>query len=198
MRTHFAYPVEGSFADAAMRCVGVGKCRKTDGGAMCPSYMATGDEQHATRGRARLLFEMLQGEVVTDGFRSEAVQGGARPLPLLQELQERVPDGVDMATYKAEFLAHYYEGRRRPLRSYAFGLINHWCAMAEYVPWLANVFTQVPPFSTWIKVGARRGARAAAARRSRRAVSGGRSSERRSRKPEARSQKDWRPAPSLP
>ena len=52
--THFAYPVEGSFPEAAMRCVGVGKCRKTDGGAMCPSFMATRDEQHATRGRARL------------------------------------------------------------------------------------------------------------------------------------------------
>jgi Fe-S oxidoreductase len=56
-----------------------------------------------------------------------------------------------MATYKAEFLSHYYEGRRRPLRSYAFGLINHWSALAEYVPWLANVFTQTRPFSTWIK-----------------------------------------------
>ena len=74
VRTHFAYPVEGSLADAAMRCVGVGKCRKTDGGAMCPSYMATGDERHTTRGRARLLFEMLQGEVVTEGFRSESVK----------------------------------------------------------------------------------------------------------------------------
>ena len=151
MRTHFAYPVEGSLADAAMRCVGVGKCRKTDGGAMCPSYMATGDEQHTTRGRARLLFEMLQGEVVTEGFRSEAVKKALDLCLSCKSCKTECPTGVDMAAYKAEFLAHYYEGRRRPLRSYAFGLINHWGAMAEYVPWLANFFMKVRPFSSLIK-----------------------------------------------
>ena len=134
-----------------MRCVGVGKCRKTDGGAMCPSYMATGEEQHTTRGRARLLFEMLQGEVVTEGFRSEAVKDALDLCLSCKSCKSECPVGVDMAAYKAEFLAHYYEGRRRPLRSYAFGLINHWGAMAEYAPWLANVFMQVPPFSSLIK-----------------------------------------------
>jgi FAD/FMN-containing dehydrogenase/Fe-S oxidoreductase len=151
VRTHFAYPVEGSLADAAMRCVGVGKCRKTDGGAMCPSYMATGEEQHATRGRARLLFEMLQGEVVTGGFRSEAVKEALDLCLSCKSCKSECPTGVDMAAYKAEFLAHYYEGRRRPLRSYAFGLINHWGAMAEHVPGVANFFMNVPPFSSLIK-----------------------------------------------
>jgi Fe-S oxidoreductase len=151
VRTHFAYPVEGSLADAAMRCVGVGKCRKTDGGAMCPSYMATGDEQHTTRGRARLLFEMLQGEVVTEGFRSEAVKEALDLCLSCKSCKSECPTGVDMAAYKAEFLAHYYDGRRRPLRSYAFGLINHWGAMAEYAPRLANFFMRVPPFSSAIK-----------------------------------------------
>jgi len=149
--THFAYPVEGSLADATLRCVGVGKCRKTDGGAMCPSYMATRDEQHTTRGRARLLFEMLQGEVITDGFRSEAVKDALDLCLSCKSCKTECPTGVDMAAYKAEFLAHYYEGRRRPLRSYAFGLINHWGALAEYAPWLANFFTQVPPFSTVVR-----------------------------------------------
>ena len=151
VHTHFEYPVEGSFADAAMRCVGVGKCRKTDGGAMCPSYMVTADEQHSTRGRARLLYEMLQGDVVTEGFRSEAVKEALDLCLSCKSCKSECPVGVDMAAYKSEFLAHYYEGRRRPLRSYAFGLINHWGALAEYVPWLANVFTQVPPFSAIVR-----------------------------------------------
>jgi FAD/FMN-containing dehydrogenase/Fe-S oxidoreductase len=151
VRTHFAYPVEGSLADAAMRCVGVGKCRKTDGGAMCPSYMATGDEQHTTRGRARLLFEMLQGEVLTEGFRSEAVKDAMDLCLSCKSCKSECPTGVDMAAYKAEFLAHYYDGRRRPLRSYAFGLINHWGAMAEHMPRLANFFMRVPPSSALVK-----------------------------------------------
>ncbi|MEW5981445.1 MAG: FAD-linked oxidase C-terminal domain-containing protein [Acidobacteriota bacterium] len=150
-QTHFAYPVEGSFADAALRCVGVGKCRKTDIGAMCPSFMATHEEQHSTRGRARLLFEMLQGEVVRDGFRSEAVREALDLCLSCKSCKTECPTGVDMAAYKAEFLAHYYEGRRRPLGAYAFGLINHWAVLAERVPWLANLFTQVSPFSTLIK-----------------------------------------------
>jgi FAD/FMN-containing dehydrogenase/Fe-S oxidoreductase len=151
LSTHFAYPLEGSFADAALRCVGVGKCRKTDVGSMCPSYMATGDEQHTTRGRARLLFEMLQGDVVQGGFRNEAVRQALDLCLSCKSCKSECPVGVDMATYKAEFLSHYYEGRRRPLQAYAFGLINHWAAMAEYVPWLANFLTQVPPFNTVIK-----------------------------------------------
>jgi FAD/FMN-containing dehydrogenase/Fe-S oxidoreductase len=151
VRTHFAYPVEGSLADAALRCVGVGKCRKTDGGAMCPSYMATGEERHTTRGRARLLFELLQGEVVTDGFRSEAVKDALDLCLSCKSCKSECPTGVDMAAYKAEFLAHYYEGRRRPLRSYAFGLINHWGAVAERMPRLANAVMAVAPFSAAVK-----------------------------------------------
>ncbi|MGH8932155.1 MAG: hypothetical protein ACRDZO_16425 [Egibacteraceae bacterium] len=73
--THFQYPDdEGSFATATLRCVGVGACRQDQGGTMCPSYMVTRDDEHSTRGRARPLFEMLQGEVVTDGRRNESVR----------------------------------------------------------------------------------------------------------------------------
>ena len=151
VRTHFAYPVEGSFADAAMRCVGVGKCRKTEGGAMCPSYMATGEERHTTRGRARLLFEMLQGDVVTGGFRDEAVKEALDLCLSCKSCKSECPTGIDMAAYKAEFLSHYYEGRRRPLRSYAFGLIDHWGALAEHLPRVANFFITAPPFSPAIK-----------------------------------------------
>jgi FAD/FMN-containing dehydrogenase/Fe-S oxidoreductase len=151
VETHFAFTREGTFTDAATRCVGVGKCRKTDGGAMCPSYMATGEEQHSTRGRARLLFEMMQGEVITDGFRNEAVHEALEGCLSCKSCKTECAVNVDMATYKAEFLSHYYEGRVRPLKSYLFGQINVWASLAEYVPWLANVFTQHRPFSTWIK-----------------------------------------------
>jgi len=151
VEARLGYPVEGSFADAAMRCVGVGKCRKTDIGSMCPSFMVTRDEQHSTRGRARLLYEMLQGEVITDGFRNEAVKDALDLCLSCKSCKSECPVGVDMAAYKAEFLSHYYDGRRRPLRSYAFGLIHRWAALAEYTPWLANFFTRVPPFSTLVK-----------------------------------------------
>jgi ferredoxin len=117
---------------------------------MCPSYGSRRRAAHDAR-RARLLFEMLQGDVVTEGFRSEAVKEALDLCLSCKSCKSECPTGVDMAAYKAEFLAHYYEGRRRPLRSYAFGLINHWGAVAEYVPGLANFFMAVPPFSSAIK-----------------------------------------------
>src|SRR6267142_6824916 len=70
--THFKFlEDQGSFAKAALRCIGLGACRKQAGGSMCPSYMVTLEEEHSTRGRAHMLFEMLQGEVVGNGWRSE-------------------------------------------------------------------------------------------------------------------------------
>jgi len=151
MASRFAYPTEGSFADAAVRCVGVGKCRKTDIGSMCPSFMVTRDEQHSTRGRAHLLFEMMQGEVVRGGFRSPAVYEALDLCLSCKSCKSECPVGVDMAAYKAEFLAHYWERRLRPLRSYAFGFIHRWAALAEYVPTLTNVLTHVRPFSSMVK-----------------------------------------------
>ncbi len=149
--THFSYPIEGDFANAAMRCVGVGKCRKTDGGAMCPSFMVTRDEQHSTRGRARLLFEMMQGEVVRGRFQDEAVKGALDLCLSCKSCKSECPVGVDMATYKAEFLAHYFAGKRRPLRAYVFGLMHRWARLVEYAPWLANMVTQTAPMSSIVK-----------------------------------------------
>ena len=72
--THFKFPGDAfSFAQATERCVGVGKCRREDAGTMCPSYTVTREEMHSTRGRARLLFEMLRGDVIETGWRSKAV-----------------------------------------------------------------------------------------------------------------------------
>jgi len=143
--THFHYPDDGgNFANAALRCVGVGNCRKHGEGTMCPSYMVTRDEQHATRGRARLLFEMLRGEQITEGWASEAVHDALDLCLSCKGCKGECPVQVDMATYKAEFLAHYYEHHRRPRTAYAFGLIQNWARLASHAPSLVNFVSQTP------------------------------------------------------
>jgi Fe-S oxidoreductase/FAD/FMN-containing dehydrogenase len=125
---HFTYPHDGgSFTAAANRCVGVGKCRQHEhpnGAVMCPSYQATMEEEHSTRGRARLLFEMLGGHEdspVTDGWRSGEVRDALDLCLACKGCKSDCPVNVDMATYKAEFLAHHYAGRLRPRAHYALG-----------------------------------------------------------------------------
>ena len=114
-RTHFQFPDDGgSLAKATLRCVGLGECRKHDGGSMCPSYMVTLEEEHSTRGRAHMLFELLQGEVVRDGWKDEHVKRALDLCLSCKACKSECPTNVDMATYRAEFLSHYYEGRRRP------------------------------------------------------------------------------------
>src|SRR5712692_6074218 len=121
--THFKFPDdEGSIALAALRCVGVGKCRRTNGGTMCPSYMVTLEEEYTTRGRARALFEMLQGKVLTGGWRDQHVKEALDLCLACKGCKGDCPVNVDMATYKAEFLSHYYKGRLRPVSAYAMGL----------------------------------------------------------------------------
>lgn len=127
----FGYPHDGGdFSAAVRRCVGVAKCRTASagsgGGVMCPSFRATGEEEHSTRGRARLLHEMLAGEVVTDGWRSEEVRDALDLCLSCKGCRSDCPVGVDMATYKAEFLHHHYEGRRRPAAHYAMGWLPLW------------------------------------------------------------------------
>ena len=143
--THFHFPGDdGHFANAALRCVGVGKCRRENGGVMCPSYRATREEEHSTRGRAHLLWEMTQGEVIRDGWRSEEVKHSLDLCLACKGCKSDCPVAVDVATYKAEFLSHYYEGRVRPRSAYAFGNIDVWARLASHVPGLANLTTQLP------------------------------------------------------
>ncbi|MCP3821871.1 FAD-binding oxidoreductase [Streptomyces sp. A3M-1-3] len=130
----FGYPQDGGdFTAAVRRCVGVAKCRNTDAGAgvMCPSFRATGEEQHSTRGRARLLHEMLAGEVVTDGWRSTEVRDALDLCLSCKGCRSDCPVGVDMATYKAEFLHHHYAGRLRPAAHYAMGRLPQWLRAAS-------------------------------------------------------------------
>src|SRR5690242_13684244 len=151
-KTHFAFPDdEGSFSAATLRCVGVGKCRRMDGGTMCPSYMVTREEEHSTRGRAHLLFELLQGEVLQGGWRDEHVKDALDLCLSCKGCKGDCPVNVDMATYKAEFLSHYYQGRMRPLSAYTMGLIYWWARLACRVPGLANFLTQAPVLSNIAK-----------------------------------------------
>ena len=143
--THFHLKEDrGSFAYAANRCVGAGVCRKHDSGTMCPSYMATREEMHSTRGRSRLLFEMLQGRPLEGGWRNESVKEALDLCLACKGCKGECPVNVDMATYKAEFLSHYYQGRMRPRSAYAFGLMMYWARIAARVPLLANVLAQAP------------------------------------------------------
>ncbi len=153
LKTHFSFTSDKhSFARAALRCVGVGVCRREKGGTMCPSYMVTREEKDSTRGRARMLFEMLNGEVVTRGWKSEEVKDALDLCFSCKGCKGDCPVNVDMATYKAEFLSHYYEGRLRPRHAYAFGWIHIWARLASVAPSLANLFTQLPGLSRIAKL----------------------------------------------
>jgi FAD/FMN-containing dehydrogenase/Fe-S oxidoreductase len=145
VETIFRFPNDdGSLANATLRCVGVGACRKEEAGAMCPSYMATREEKHSTRGRAHLLWELLQGEVLEGGWQNEDVKDALDLCLSCKACKTECPTNVDLATYKAEFLAHYYEGRSRPLYAYAFGMIDRWAQMASRTPRLANALGRFP------------------------------------------------------
>uniref|UniRef100_A0ABX1MYG6 FAD-binding protein n=2 Tax=Aromatoleum buckelii TaxID=200254 RepID=A0ABX1MYG6_9RHOO len=151
VETRFAYTSDnGDFARAMLRCVGVGACRSKKG-VMCPSYMATGEEMHSTRGRAHLLFEMLRGETLTGGWKEPAVKEALDLCLSCKGCKGECPVRVDMATYKAEFFSHYYEGRLRPISAYAFGLIDVWSRAASHAPGVANFFSRTEPFAGFAK-----------------------------------------------
>ncbi|MFF4697303.1 FAD-binding and (Fe-S)-binding domain-containing protein [Streptomyces chattanoogensis] len=146
----FGYPHDkGDFSAAVRRCVGVAKCRNTSTAAgspdvMCPSFRATGEEQHSTRGRARLLHEMLAGEVITDGWRSPEVHEALDLCLSCKGCRSDCPVGVDMATYKAEFLHHHYEGRLRPAAHYSMGRLPQWLYAAAPAAVGVNALARTP------------------------------------------------------
>jgi FAD/FMN-containing dehydrogenase/Fe-S oxidoreductase len=143
--THFQFPNDhGSLAHATLRCVGVGKCRHDTGDVMCPSFRVTRDEEHSTRGRAHLLWEMAKGDVIRDGWRDETVKESLDLCLSCKGCKSDCPVSVDLATYKAEFLSHYHESRLRPRSDYAFANIDIWARLASNVPGLVNLATQLP------------------------------------------------------
>jgi FAD/FMN-containing dehydrogenase/Fe-S oxidoreductase len=151
-QTHFAYAEDnGSFAAANLRCVGVGACRKTDAGTMCPSFMATGEELHSTRGRAHMLWELMQGEILPHQWKNKQVKESLDLCLSCKACKSECPVSVDMATYKAEFLAHHYDGESRPLSHYAFGRIDVFAHLASFAPNLVNTINNAPVVGTLIK-----------------------------------------------
>ena len=155
-RTFFRYPQDGGkFSDgAASRCVGIGKCRGDEGGVMCPSYRVTREEEDSTRGRARLLMEMVRGDVITDGWHSAEVRDALDLCLACKACRKECPVEVDMATYKAEFLAHHYAGRVRPASHYSMGWLPLLARLVTAVPGLAaivNLAGRTPVLSTLAK-----------------------------------------------
>ncbi|HEY9481759.1 MAG TPA: FAD-linked oxidase C-terminal domain-containing protein [Micromonosporaceae bacterium] len=145
--TQFSFPDDGDWSGVPTRCFGVGACRRHDtesGGVMCPSYMVTRDEQHSTRGRMRLLFEMARGETITEGWRSPDVADALDLCLACKGCKSDCPVSVDMATYKSEFLSHHFAGRFRPRSHYSLGWLPLWARLAAPVPWLANAVTHTP------------------------------------------------------
>jgi Fe-S oxidoreductase len=150
--SNFAFTKDnGSFLHATERCVGVGACRKTEGGVMCPSYRATGDEKHSTRGRARLLWEMLAGALKEEGSQSEAVHESLDFCLSCKACKTECPVQVDMAAYKAEFLAQHYKGRLHPLPHYIFGFADKLARFGSILPGLTNAVLTGPVTSGVVK-----------------------------------------------
>lgn len=151
----FGYPQDGGdFAGAVRRCVGVAKCRTEaapGAGVMCPSFRATGEEAHSTRGRARLLHEMLAGEVITDGWRSTEVRDALDLCLSCKGCRSDCPVGVDMATYKAEFLHHHYRGRLRPAAHYTMGRLPRWLRLAAPFARPLNALARLRPLAALAK-----------------------------------------------
>src|ERR1700733_8829770 len=153
--THFKFPEDhGSLASATLRCVGVGKCRQYEGGVMCPSFRVTREEEHSTRGRAHLLWEMTQGEVIKGGWNNEAVKESLDLCLACKGCKSDCPGGVDVATYKAEFLSHYYETNSRPLSARVLANFDIAVRTASHLPGLVNLTTQLPGLRDLTKLAA--------------------------------------------
>ncbi|HET6346575.1 MAG TPA: (Fe-S)-binding protein, partial [Myxococcota bacterium] len=141
--SHLRYPDDGgSPVAAAGRCVGVSLCRADDHGLMCPSYQVTRDEVHSPRGRARLLQGWLSAK--RPAGQARAVREALDLCMECKGCKSACPRSVDVATYKADFLSHYYRFRLRPRLAHSAGRIYRWARLAAWAPGLANALLEAP------------------------------------------------------
>ena len=141
--TFFDYDVYGGLGRAVEMCSGVGACRKTLEGTMCPSYMATRDEAHSTRGRANALRLAMSGRLGDSGLGDDGVFDTLDLCLECRACKAECPVGVDMARFKSEFLADYWSRHGTPLRARVLGRIHELSAWASPFagllnPWLAS------------------------------------------------------------
>ena len=141
IHTHFDFSAEGGLAGASLKCVGIGKCRKTGSGTMCPSYMGTGNELYSTRGRARLIHESLTGDLLPNGFSDDTLYESLELCLSCKACKSECPASVDIAAYRAEFLAGYFQSHRRPLALRFFGHIHEAARLASFSPRIANILS---------------------------------------------------------
>src|SRR2546427_3218874 len=139
---------QGGFAAAIEMCNGVGACRKTLEGTMCPSYMATKDEEHSTRGRANALRAVLSGRLPPAAFTGRRLYQVMDLCLECKGCKAECPANVDMAKLKYEFLHHYYEANGLPLRNRLFGRIARMNRLGSRMPALVNWVSGLAP-SRW-------------------------------------------------
>ncbi|MFJ4027531.1 FAD-binding and (Fe-S)-binding domain-containing protein [Paenarthrobacter sp. NPDC089989] len=133
------------WVDAVQSCIGVGRCRSDGGGVMCPSYRATKDEKDSTRGRSRVLQDMVRGaRTVEEGWKSEEVREALDLCLACKACSSDCPTGVDMATYKSEFFSHYYDGKRRPLSHFSLGWLPRWLKITGRIAPVVNAVMATP------------------------------------------------------
>ena len=148
IKTHFDFSREGGLARAVEQCNGMGACRKTDSGTMCPSYMATRDEEHSTRGRANALRAALSGNLPRHDFAGERMFEALDLCLECKACKTECPANIDMAKLKYEFLAHFNARHGVRWRARAFGSIAELnrigCALAPSSNWVTqcSVFRQ--------------------------------------------------------
>jgi len=149
----FESPEGDGMQRAVERCIGMGKCRSLDGGTMCPSFRGSREERQSTRGRAHLFWEMLRGDVIRDGWNSKEVKEALDSCLACKGCKSDCPTHTDMASYKAEFLSHYYERNLRPRQAWFMGRINQWAPLAARAPRLVNFATSfwpLAPLGKWL------------------------------------------------
>ncbi len=137
VNTYFDFSKDGGFLGAIEMCTGVGACRKTTTGTMCPSYMATRDEDHSTRGRANILREAMNGRL-PGGLTSHEVYEVLDLCLECKACKAECPSQVDMAKIKYEFLQHYYDEHGTPLPVRAFGEVYKTAPLGRMMSPLAN------------------------------------------------------------